>query len=71
MTNINKSLNEYKSGLLTYYGNPLSIWKKIILEHDIENVYWNKDYEPNAINRDNEKINFLKSKNINTNVYKD
>ena len=71
LTNINKSLNEYKSSLLTYYGNPLSIWKKIILEYDVEKVYWNKDYEPYAINRDNEIINFLKSKNINTNVYKD
>ena len=71
LTNINKSLNEYKSGLLTYYGNPLSIWKKIILEYDVEKVYWNKDYEPYAINRDNEIINFLKSKNIETNVYKD
>ena len=27
LTNINKSLNEYKSGLLTYYGNPLTSGK--------------------------------------------
>ena len=71
LTDINKNLKKYKSGVLSYYGDPLEIWKKIISEYNVENVFWNKDYEPYARERDDKILNFLNSKNINVNVYKD
>ena len=68
---INIKLKKHKSSILSYYGNPLEIWKKIILDHDIECVYWNKDYEPYAIIRDKKILDFLNSNGINVKVYKD
>ena len=47
---INLKLKKHRSSILTYYGDPLEIWRKIILDYDIECVYWNKDYEPYANN---------------------
>ena len=68
---INLKLKKHRSSILSYYGDPLEIWRKIILDYDIECVYWNKDYEPYAIIRDKKILNFLNSNGINVKVYKD
>ena len=52
LKNINKQLEDYGSSINFYYGYPHEIWKKILSSHNIENVFWNKDYEPYAIKRD-------------------
>ena len=65
---INLKLKKHRSSILSYYGDPLEIWRKIILDYDIECVYWNKDYEPYAIIRDKKILNFLNSNGINVKV---
>lgn len=52
------------SDLWVFYGTPVSIFKDIIHEHDIEKVYTNRDYEPYARERDKEVLNLLKKKDI-------
>ena len=62
LTEINEKLKKHSSGIKTFYGTPLEVFEKISLEYDLENVFWNKDYEPYAINRDSDVQSFLESK---------
>ena len=71
LKNINKQLENYGSSINFYYGYPLKIWKKILYSNNIENVFWNKDYEPYAIKRDYEIKNLLKQNNIKFYSFKD
>ena len=68
---INKELEKYDSSLLIKIGDPIVIWKELIKEYSINKVFFNKDYEPYAIKRDVRIVNFLKSKNIDSLVFKD
>lgn len=61
---IHHSLREYGSGLTVLKGKPLDIWKKLIHEHSIGSVYVNSDYEPYAIQRDENVHQLLKSNTI-------
>ncbi|MEX6626409.1 cryptochrome/photolyase family protein [Tenacibaculum salmonis] len=68
---LNTDLKDTGSSLLIKKGNPLEVWKTLILEFDISAVYTNKDYEPYALQRDTDICGFLKSKSIDFLRYKD
>ena len=68
---INKELKKYNSSLLIKIGDPILIWKELTKEYPINKVFFNKDYEPYAIKRDSRIVSFLKSKNIDSLVFKD
>lgn len=61
---IDKELKKLNSSLLVRIGKPIEVWKNLITEFSITNVFYNKDYEPYAIARDLEVSQFLKSKDI-------
>lgn len=71
INNINKKIEKFKSNVLCKYGNPIDIWKELISEYEISNVFFNRDYEPYAIKRDQEIIDLLAKNNIKTSTYKD
>ncbi|MWW23960.1 cryptochrome/photolyase family protein [Algibacter lectus] len=71
LENINKELTEFRSSLVVKKGSTLVVWKALIEEHNIERVFFNKDYEPYAIKRDLEISKLLKSKGIETKSFKD
>ncbi|WP_344827197.1 deoxyribodipyrimidine photo-lyase [Chryseobacterium ginsenosidimutans] len=71
LNEIHEELKEHKSGLTVFYGNPLSVFEKLIKDFDVEAVFCNKDYEPQAIKRDKEVENFLKNNQIDFKSYKD
>ena len=68
---LNDELKKTGSCLLIENGEPLDIWKKMLREFQIENVYTNQDYEPYARNRDEAVLQLLKSKNIGFHSFKD
>jgi deoxyribodipyrimidine photo-lyase len=68
---LNKVLNEYNSSICTLKGNPAEIWATLIKKYKISNVYFNKDYEPYAITRDELIKNMLEKKGIKVHTYKD
>ncbi|VXB34149.1 MULTISPECIES: cryptochrome/photolyase family protein [Chryseobacterium] len=68
---INEELKKHQSGIKTYHGKPLEIFKQIINKFDVETVFCNRDYEPNAIKRDQEISDFLNKNKINFKDYKD
>ena len=70
-----EKLNEYleKQGksIQIFYGRPLEIYQKLTEKYNIESVFFNEDYEPYAIKRDQEIADFLNKKGINFHTYKD
>jgi deoxyribodipyrimidine photo-lyase len=52
LSSINTKLAEFGSSVLIIKGDPISAWNKLSESYDINAVYFNKDYEPYAIQRD-------------------
>ncbi|WP_435255591.1 cryptochrome/photolyase family protein [Tenacibaculum sp. A30] len=71
LQNLDEELKKHQSSLVVKKGKPLAIWKKLTEEYIIGEVYTNKDYEPYAIKRDKEVADFLASKRIAFNAFKD
>ena len=53
------------------YGFPEEIWKQLIHDYQIENVYTNHDYDPYARSRDEQVAKFLKANGISFHSFKD
>jgi deoxyribodipyrimidine photo-lyase len=68
---IQRELKKYKKSLAVFHGDPVSILKKLIIEHKIKSVYINHDYEPYARKRDKEIHKLLTSNNIEFKHFKD
>ena len=68
---INNTLKCHKSSLLIKKGDPKSVFKNLINEFDIEEVYSNFDYEPYAIKRDAEITGLLNQNKIKHLQHKD
>ena len=64
-------LLQQESALLVKVGRVNEVFKSLAENYTIESVYCNHDYEPKAILRDNQVNDFLKSKSISFNTYKD
>ena len=58
LANINNELAKFDASLYVKKGNPAEIWATIFTEFNIKNVFFNKDYEPYAKERD-EKIKLI------------
>jgi len=68
---MNSVLHTHGSTLYIDYGKPLAIFKTIIALYDVQGVYCNRDYEPQAIKRDELIDSYLKDQGIQFNTYKD
>ncbi len=68
---INQQLSIYESSIEFYYGYPLEIWQSIVKSNNIKNVFWNNDYEPYSIKRDDEIRNLLIQNKIQVQTFKD
>lgn len=68
---LNETLKKYNSSLLIKKGKPIKVWQELASIYQIETVYTNKDYEPYAIDRDQNVEAFLTLKNIAFKTYKD
>ena len=71
LTDINTTLKSMGCSLRTFYGTPKEIFKTLMDEFDIQNVFCNRDYEPYAIKRDTEIYNLLREHHIGFHAYKD
>ncbi|SMC42835.1 cryptochrome/photolyase family protein [Moheibacter sediminis] len=71
LNEINKELKKYNSGLKTFNGKPIDIFKELNEKYQIESVYCNRDYEPQAIKRDSSIQEFLQAKEIEFLDFKD
>ncbi len=71
ITSINFALKKFGSKLTTFYGKPLDVFRMLSENFTIQSVYCNRDYEPQAIQRDTEVYIFFKDQNIAFKAFKD
>lgn len=71
LEHIQKELKKHQKSLAAFHGEPVSILKGLISEHDIKAVYINHDYEPYARKRDKEVHELLTDKGIAFEHFKD
>ena len=71
LVQIQKQLTSLGSTLDVRHGFPAEVWKQLIKDHSISNVYTNHDYEPYAKKRDAEIAGLLKAKGIGFHSFKD
>ena len=68
---LNSELIVLGSSMLCYHGNVIDVWKKLITEFTIKEVYTNHDYEPYAIERDEAVRHLLTQNAVLFHTYKD
>ena len=66
-----KLKEHYQSSIGVYVGKPLDIFKTLLNQYDVQNVYTNRDYEPYVQKRDSEIAQALKLSNIEFKTSKD
>ncbi len=62
---------ENQSSLAMYYGKPKEVYKNLLKEYEVQNVFTNRDYEPYATKRDKEIKELLEKNNIGFKTFKD
>ncbi|MGE0566373.1 MAG: deoxyribodipyrimidine photo-lyase [Bacteroidia bacterium] len=68
---LNKELNKFSSSLLVLQGKTKDVFNALTNDYHIRQVYCNTDYEPYAIQRDNNIKQLLEKKGIPFNSFKD
>jgi deoxyribodipyrimidine photo-lyase len=63
--------DNYESSIAIYKGKPLEVFKNLLKEHEISEVFTNKDYEPYALERDAAIEHLLEAEGIPFHTYKD
>ncbi|MEN8928804.1 MAG: deoxyribodipyrimidine photo-lyase [Flavobacteriales bacterium] len=71
LAKMNKTLSENGSSLLILKGKPEEVWSQLLEKHEIDAVFFNRDYEPYARKRDEKIIQLLSKNNIKCAVFKD
>lgn len=71
LSTINNGLKTFNARLNTFYGNPSDVFKILSEKYDIQGVFCNRDYEPQAIKRDTEIYQFFNERNIPFKAFKD
>lgn len=71
LSKIHLKLQETASSLLVLKGKPELVWEALLQEYAIQEVVWNKDYEPNAMQRDAAVTDILQSNGVGVATYKD
>jgi deoxyribodipyrimidine photo-lyase len=68
---IHQELNRHGSGLYVAHGKPSEIFQKLLSNQQIKSVYANKDYEPYALQRDEEVKKLLLANHADLKLFKD
>ena len=68
---INNDLKAFDSSIKIYQGRPIDIWKTVIKDFEVAQVYTNKDYEPYAVQRDQQVADLLSKNGIEFKTFKD
>ena len=71
LSEINTQLQAVDSGILIKKGQIETIWQELLNDYDVKKVFFNKDYEPYAIHRDQAVKALLESNGSTVHCYKD
>ena len=68
---MNSELSKIGKKVFTFFGDPLSIIKKLKSYYNFDTIYYNKDYEPYAIERDKKVSEYLSRNSCSSHSFKD
>lgn len=68
---IDEALKAVDSSLLVIHDDPIEAWKGLLDKYDINEVYTNHDYEPYAIDRDEQVNKLLSASSVGFKTFKD
>ncbi len=68
---LNSELMEFGSGIKILKGNPIEVIQNLISEYQITSLYFNKDYEPYALKRDQEVTDLCIKNSLQVHAFKD
>ncbi len=71
ITLMHNKLMRYGSGVLVLHGDPVDVFRKLTKDYRISKVFTNRDYEPDAIERDKKVAAHLRSAGIGFEDFKD
>ncbi|KIA87646.1 deoxyribodipyrimidine photo-lyase [Flavobacterium sp. AED] len=71
LSKINTQLQEIGSSLLVKKGKTIDVWQSLLKEFDAKEVFFNKDYEPYAIQRDTGICEMLEANHTISYSFKD
>lgn len=71
LTGLKLQLNSRDADLMVFHGTPMDAFKKLVQQYTIEKVFTNHDYEPYALERDENIAGFLLQNGITFHTYKD
>ena len=71
LSRLNEQLHPFGASIMVRHGSPMDVWKQIVEEWDVEEVYTNHDYEPYAIARDQSIGKMLGESGISLRTFKD
>jgi deoxyribodipyrimidine photo-lyase len=71
ISDLKHQYESFGATLKLFYGKPDEVWKEILNNYSVAEVYCNRDYEPYAQQRDKAVFDFLDSKNIPFKGFKD
>lgn len=68
---MDEQLKKWGTGMLVKYGKPEEVWKELFNEYDIQTVFFNRDYEPYAKERDEAIKDICSDRGIKCETFKD
>jgi deoxyribodipyrimidine photo-lyase len=71
LAKINQQLQEIGSSLLVKKGKTQQVWQELLQEFEVKEVYFNKDYEPYALERDLAISELFEANKTKPHSYKD
>ncbi len=71
LQHLQAELKKIGSGIQFFYTQPEKAWQALIEQYDIQGVFFNRDYEPYARDRDMEVYQLLKDRDIPIHTSKD
>jgi deoxyribodipyrimidine photo-lyase len=71
LVEIQNELKKFGSSILVRHEKPVEVFKQLTKHYNIEEVYANHDYEPDAVKRDKAVKDFLNSEGIELITFKD
>ena len=71
ITRLKKETEAIGSSVKVFHSTPVDAMKELLAEFEVAAVYSNKDYEPDAIKRDEEIRKFLTEKEVEFRLFKD
>ncbi|MCB0395401.1 MAG: deoxyribodipyrimidine photo-lyase [Flavobacteriales bacterium] len=71
LEDIHRQLHKHGGALHVVRGRPEEVWAALLNTYEIAGVYFNKDYEPYALQRDRQVTDILKQRGIGVHTFKD